>query len=109
MKKIIGICESCGCIIDISCETNYNKTLFICRHCNYPNKIIINKTTEIPAPEQAMITDLSNDSLFKIVIIKYGNVINIQNNDMSRNRLLVFLYLLIACFGDTGSIHKSPL
>ena len=43
MKKIIGICESCGCIIDISCETNYNKTLFICRHCNYPNKIIINK------------------------------------------------------------------
>jgi hypothetical protein len=43
MSKNIGICESCGCIIDTSCDTNYNKTLFICRYCKYPNKIIINK------------------------------------------------------------------
>ena len=49
MSKNIGICESCGCIIDTSCDTNYNKTLFICRYCKYPNKIIINKklTTNI--------------------------------------------------------------
>lgn len=36
-KKVIGYCELCGAKIKEGCTTNYDKTLYVCDRCYYPN------------------------------------------------------------------------